>query len=129
VTIPDTSSHIDETTESWCLRDFDHDSISTHQLELDQSQILDRLASFHFKEIELDCECEPDPQLCDSVPIFESMLTPVSLPNLDPNIKLTLIPMRIDLEIKPLILDSHIPLIDLECEFKFFDLEPTMNQN
>ena len=83
LTIPDTSSHIDETTESWCLWDFDQDSISTHQLELDQSQTLDRLASFHFKEIELDCECEPDPQLCDSVLIFKSMLTPVSFVGLE----------------------------------------------
>ena len=56
-----------ETHESWCFGDFDQDSISTHQLELDQSQTLDKLARFDFKEIELDCECEPDPQLCDSV--------------------------------------------------------------
>jgi len=83
LTIPDTSSHIDETEESWCLRDFDQDSISAHQFELDQSQILDKLVSLHFKEIELDCECEPDSQLCDLVSIFDSIFTPVSLPNLD----------------------------------------------
>jgi len=60
-TIPDTSNHIDEPHESWHLGDFDQDSISTYQLELDQSQTMDKLASFYFKEIELDCECEPDP--------------------------------------------------------------------
>ena len=83
LTIPDTSSHIDENKESWNLKDFDQDSISSHKLELDQFQGLDKLASFSFNEIEFECECDADPQPCDSVPIFESMLTLVSLPNLD----------------------------------------------
>jgi len=124
--IPDTFSHIDETHESWCHGDFDQDSISKHQLELDKSQILDKLASFHFKKIELDCKCELYPQLCDSVLIFESMLTPVSLPNLDPIPEPTLFPIPIYLEIELPILNSHITLMDHECELKFFDLEPTI---
>jgi len=97
-----------------------------HQLELDQSQPLDKLASFDFKEIELDYECEPDPQLCDLVLNFESMLTLISLPNLDPNTELTLIPIPINHEIESLIVDSHILLMDHEYELKFFDLEPTI---
>ena len=121
--ISDFSSHSDE--ESWCIGYFNQDSILPQHLELDQSQIFDKLASFHFKEIEPDCECEPNPQLCDSDPIFESMLTPVSLPNLDPILELTLIPTPIDLEIKSHILDSHIPLMEKECEFQFFNLNPT----
>ena len=125
MTISDTSSHIDETHKSWCLGDFDQDSISTHQLELNQSQILDRLASFHFKEIELDGECELDLQLCNLVSIFESILTLVYLPNLDPITEPTLIPIPIDLEIEPPIFDSHSPLMDHECELNFFDFEPT----
>ena len=76
LTIPDTSRHIDENQESWYLEEFDQDSISPQNLELDQYQPIDELTS----EVELDYECEPDPQLCDSVPIFESMLTTVSLP-------------------------------------------------
>ena len=52
-------SHIDRNQESWCLENFNQDSISSHQPELDQSLAFDKLASFSFNEIELDCECEP----------------------------------------------------------------------
>ena len=62
--------HLDRNQESFCLEDLDQNSISSHQYELAQSQSLDKLASFNFNEIELDYECEPDPQLCDSVSIF-----------------------------------------------------------
>ena len=81
LTILYTSSHIEENQESWYLEDFDQDSFSPQSLELDQYQPIDELASFHFNEIEVDYECEPDPQFCDSVPIFESILTLVYLPN------------------------------------------------
>ena len=83
------------------------------------------MASFHF-EIELDYECEPDPQLCDSVSIFESMLTPASLPNLDQFPEPTFIPIPIDVEIESPILDSHIPLMEKECKFQFFDSDLTL---
>ena len=59
LTIPKCPSHIDRNEESWCLEDFDQDSISSHQFELNQSQSLDKLKSFNFNKIELDCECEP----------------------------------------------------------------------
>ena len=84
------------------------------------------MASFSFNKIELKCECDPDPQLCDLVPNFESMLTPISLPNLDPFSELTLILVPMDLEIQSPILDIHFLLMRNECEFKFFDLEPTI---
>jgi len=111
-TIPDCPNHIDENQESWYLEAFDQDSISPHKLELDQYQPIDKLASFHFNEIELkhECEYDPDPQLCDSIPIFESMLTRVSLPKLDPVPEPTLIPVSIDFEIEPPLLDSHISI-------------------
>ena len=83
LTIPDTSIYIDENQESWYIEDFDQDSISPQNLKLDQYQPIDELISFYFNEIELNYECEPKPQLYDSVSIFESMLTPVFLPNLD----------------------------------------------
>ena len=70
-----------------------------------------------------------DPQLCDSISVFESMLTLVSLPDLDLFPEPTLIHIPIELEIKPPIFDSHILLMEKECEFQFFDLEPTLNQN
>ena len=82
-TILDIFNQLDRNQESWCLENFDQDSISSHQFELDQSQPLDKLASFYFNEIELDCETNP--QFCDLVLNFESMLTPVSLPNFEPN--------------------------------------------
>jgi len=58
-TIPDCPSHIDKNQESWCLGDFDQDSISPQHLKLDQYQSFDKLASYSFYEIELDYECEP----------------------------------------------------------------------
>ena len=58
------------------------------------------------------------------------MLTPVFLPDLDPISKPTLIPIHIEFEHEPLILDSHILLLENECELKFYDLdqihEPTL---
>ena len=80
------------------------------------------MTSFHFNEIELKDECDTDSQCCDSVPFFESILTPVYLPYLDPNPKPTLIPIPIELEHEPLILDSHIPSLKNECELEFHDL-------
>ena len=71
----------------------------SHKLELDQYQPIDKLASFHFNKIELEYECDPDPQLCDSIPFFEAMLTLVSLPELDPFLEPILIPVFIDFEI------------------------------
>ena len=103
------------------LEDFDQDSVSPQNLELDQYQPIDKLASFHFNEIELEYECEPDPKLCDSISIFESMLTPVSLPKLDPSPKPTLIPVSINFEIEPPLLDSHISLMRKESEIELFD--------
>ena len=41
LTILDTASHIDENQESWYLEDFDQDSISPQNLELNQYQPID----------------------------------------------------------------------------------------
>jgi len=59
----------------------------------------------HFKEIEVEYACDPDAQLCDSILIFESMLTRVSLPLLDPLSEPILILISIDFEIEPPLLD------------------------
>jgi len=110
LTIPSTSTRIDENQKSWNLEDFDQ-LISLQNLELDQYQPIDKLTSFHFNEIELEYECEPDLPICGSIPIFESMLTPASLPKLDPLPEPTLIFVSMDFEIEPFLLDSHISLM------------------
>jgi len=108
-------------TKNWCFRNnFRQDSIPPQHLELDQYQSFDKLASFSFKKIELGYECDPDPQVCYSILIFESILTLMSLPYLDPFPKPTLIPIHIKFEFEPLILDSHISLMRKECEIQFF---------
>jgi len=84
------------------------------------------LEIFHFNEIELDYECEPNPQLCDSVSIFDSILILIFLPNLDQFPEPTFIPVPIDLKVESPILNSHIPLMGKECEFQFLDLNSTL---
>jgi len=68
-------------------------------------------------------------KLYDSVSIFESMLTPVFLPDLDPILKPTLILVPIEVEIEPPILDNHISLMEKKCEFQFLDLDPNFEPN
>jgi len=63
----------------------------------------------------------------DSVLLFDSMLTIVSLSNLDPILKPRLIPVPIDFEHEPPIIDSHISLLRDECEFQFFDWDHEPN--
>ena len=52
------------------------------------------------------------------------MLTLASLPNLDPLPEPTLIPVSMDFEIEPLLLDCHTSLMG--CEVQFFDLDSTL---
>ena len=111
LTIFDSPSPIDETDESWSLEELDQNSISSHQRELDQSQPMDKLASFNFNEIKLDCEFEPNPQLCDLISNLDSMLTRVSLPNLNPIPEPTLIPVPVYYETGSSILGGYIHLI------------------
>ena len=67
---------------------------------------MDKLASFNFNDIELDCE--PDAQLCDLISNFEFILTLMSLPNLDRIREPILISVPAYYEIRSPILDSHI---------------------
>ena len=64
------------------VNNLNQDSISSQHLELNQYQTFDKLASYYFSEIELEHESDTDSQFCDSVSIFESILTLISLPNL-----------------------------------------------
>ena len=56
--IPDSPNHIDE--ESWYLEIFFQDSILPQNFKLHQYQSIDKLASFHFIEIELEDERDTD---------------------------------------------------------------------
>ena len=110
MTIPNFSSHTDknhDVLETLTKIQFHHNILNLTNFKV--------LISFHFKKIELENECDPKPQLCDSVSIFESMLTLVSLPDLDPIPEPTLIFIPINLEHGSLILDTHISVLGKEC--------------
>ena len=57
------------------------------------------------------------------------MLTPVSLPKLEPISEPTLILVPVYYEIGSPILDSHVRFMNHKYELKFFDLEPTFEPN
>ena len=57
------------------------------------------------------------------------MLTLVSLFNFDPIFEQTLIPVPIHYEHKSPIFDSHVQLLETECEFQFFNLDQTLEPN
>ena len=75
-----------------------------HHIELDQfhsfESPIDKLASFHFYEIELNEKCDLDSQICDPVQILESILTHVLLPDLNNILELVLIPTPVLLELE-----------------------------
>jgi len=56
-----------------------------HTCELDQTlsfeSRIDILASYLFPEIKIEHECDPDPHVGDSISLFDSIMTPVSLPD------------------------------------------------
>ena len=115
LTIPDSLDHINRNQESWYLGYFNQNSIPSQHIELDQSWTIDKLASFHFKKIELEYEYDPDPQLCDSIywiyvdsGIF-TQFGPISWANIYSRTHKS--------EIETPNLDSFISLIGKECEF------------
>ena len=61
--------------------DENQDSISLHPFELVQNfeNHLDILASYHFSEIELEPECDPESHVSNSISLFDSIMTLVSL--------------------------------------------------
>ena len=60
--------------------DKNQDSISFHPFELAQYFENHILASYPFLKIELEYECDPDPQVRNFISPFDSIMTPVSLP-------------------------------------------------
>ena len=73
-------------------------------IELDQfhtfESLIDKLASSHFYEIELNEKCDLNSQICDPVQIPESILTPVLLPDLSNILESVLIPTPVILELE-----------------------------
>ena len=63
--------------------DKNQNSISLHPFELAQNleNHLDILASYPFPEIKLELESDPKPQVGNSISLFDSIMTPVSLPD------------------------------------------------
>jgi len=86
---------------------WNQDSISAHPFELDQHQNfenhVDMLASYPFHEIELDNECDPEPKLGNSIPLPDSIMTPMSLPNFNPFPESVLDPVPVHREIEYLL--------------------------
>ena len=70
------------------------------------------------------------PQFFDSVPIFESILTPVFSPNLNHIPEPVLIHVPINLKLELLIMQNYILLIENEYEPEHqFDLDPILKPN
>ena len=89
-----------------------------HFIELDQFHTfespIDKLASSHSYEIELNEKCDLNCQICDPVQIPESILTLVLLSNLSNILQSVLIPTPVILELELPML-SHILLLGNEC--------------
>ena len=106
--------------------DENQDSISLHPFELAQNfeNHLDILASYPFLEIELDLECDPEPHISNSISLFDSIMTPVSLPDFFSIPESTLNPVPVHREIESPISNDHTSFMGKVCEYQFFGLDP-----
>ena len=93
--------------------DKNQDSISLHPFELAQNfeSHLDILASYPFLEIELELESDPETQVGDSISLFDSIMTLVSLQDYFHIPESTLNPVPVHREIESPIFYDHIPLM------------------
>ena len=77
---------LDLTQDSCCFGN--QDSISAHPFELNQHQNfenhIDMLASYSFPEIEQEHEFDPESQLGNSIPLPDSIMNEVFLPDFRP---------------------------------------------
>ena len=99
-------------------------SISSYQPELDQHHIPDILASYPFPEIELDLECDPEPHVSNSIALFDSIMTPISLPDFFSILESTLNLVPVHREMESPISHDHTSLMGTVCEHQFFGLDP-----
>ena len=83
LTISDVANHSVRAEESCCFAK--QDSIPVHPFELVQTRNFENdinsLTSYPFSKIELENEYDPEPQLCDSILLPDSIMTLVSTPD------------------------------------------------
>ena len=135
MTNSDISNSIDLEQKSYFFGN--QDSISSYPFELDQNQNfeshIDILASYLFLKIELEHECDLEPQLDNSIPLHDLMLTPISLPHFKrfPKSALNLVPIHREIQLF-IFQDSHLKLyqyitseshIDKLASFSFKEIE------
>ena len=113
LTNPDISNSIDLDKDSCCFRN--QDSILAHPLKLEQTSNfenpIDILANYPFPEIALEDEYDPETQLGNSIPLSDSIMTPVSSPDCNPFSESIFDPVPVHREIKsPIFYDQHIEL-------------------
>ena len=92
------------------------------------------MASYPFYEIELEHECDPETQLGNSIPLPDSIMTPVSSPDFNhfPDSIFDTVPIHREIEL-PIFYDSHLELdqyitseshIDKLARSPFKEIEP-----
>ena len=90
------------------------------------------MASYPFPEIELEHEYDPKPQLGNSIPLPDSIMTPVSLSDFNPFFELVLDPVPVYREIESPIFYDHYHTF--ECPIKklasspFYEIELDVTQ-
>jgi len=82
------------------------------------------LASYPFPQIEIELESDPKPQVGNFISHFDSIMTPVSLPDFFSIPESTLNPIPVHLEIESPISYDHTSLMGKVCEHQFFNLYP-----
>ena len=87
---------------------------------------MDTLTSYFFLEIELEHECDLDPQFGNSTPIFDSMLTPIFLPYFNHFSESMLNRVPLHREIESPIFQNHIALMGQVVNLNFFWFEPIL---
>jgi len=115
---------IDLTQDSCYFRN--QDSISVHPFEVDQHQIfenhIDVLVSYPFSEIELENECDLEPQLGNSFLLLDSITTLVSSPDCKPFPESILDPVSVHREIEsPIFYDQQVELDQYHTFESFID--------
>jgi len=113
LTNSDIPNSIDLTSDSCHFGN--QDSISAHPSKLDQTSNvanpIDILASYSFPEIELEHEYDPESQVGISIPLPDSIMTEVFLPDFRPFPESVLDPVPIHHEIgSPIFYDQQIEL-------------------
>ena len=108
------------------------DSISERTLELNHTPCyeshLDILASYPFSEIEIEHECDPEPHVHNSISLFYSIMTQISLPDFFQILESILNPVPVHREIESPISYDHTSLMGKVCDINSLVWTPFLNQ-